>query len=293
MRRLLILLLTSFLALLSYAQSNTARVILKNGTTYSGRVVELNPQSHITLLIAGFETRIEISDVESIEDSSVKSTSSGDSQTTSSVATEEKKDMALPENYAIEIGPYKVNMVLVRGAIFSMGYDGRGSRSMHSEPVHDVELSDFYVNSAPLEKDLIGYINGDKKGSSKLEGFYHPSSRTDADQIASRIARYSDLPIKLITEAQWEYLATNKTRVFVFHYYESEQNHCLDSYREYSTTKSPQLDPCPKGGPYYVFRQLSPNDPKRVYQRYFTNAKTKLSKDSVIRITFPASALSN
>lgn len=293
MRRILVLLIASLFALFSYAQSNTAKVILKNGTTFSGSVVELNPQSHITLLIAGIETRINISDVESIEDGSTQSTGSDYSQTPPPVLTEEKKEVILPENYIIEIGPYKIKMVLVKGAIFSMGYDGKGSRSMHSEPVHDVELSDFYINSAPLEKDLIGYINGNTKGSSKLEGFYHPSSRTDADQIASRIARYSNLPTRLITEAQWEYLATNKTRVFIFHYYENEQNYCLDSYREYPTTKSPQLDPCPKGGSYFVFRQLSPNDPKRVYQRYFTNAKTKLSMDSVIRITFPASALSN
>ncbi len=292
MRRFLVLLIASFFALLCYAQSNTARVILKNGTTYSGRVVELNPQSHITLLIAGIETRIEISDVESIEDSSVKSTYSDDSQTPSSVAIEEKKESAFPENYSIEIGPYKINMVLVKGSIFSMGYDGKGSRSMRSEPVHNVELSDFYVNSAPIDKDLVNYINGKMKSSGKASSFYHPSSRSDADHIASAIAQQANLPIRLITEAQWEYLATNKTRVFIFHYIENEQNCCFDSYRQYSITKTPQLDPCPKGGPDYVLRQLTPSNPERVYQRYPISPKTKLSKDAAIRLSFPASALS-
>lgn len=293
MKHFLVLLITSLFALLSYAQSNSARVLLKNGTTYSGRVVEINPQSHITLLIAGIETRIEISDVESIEDASLKSMNSGDSQTTSSIAVEEKKETALPENYLIEIGPYKINMVLVKGSIFSMGYDGKGSRSMRSEPVHDVELSDFYVNSAPIDKDLVNYLSGKMKSTGRAVSFYHPSSRADADHIASTIAHQANLPIRLITEAQWEYLATNKTRVFIFHYIENEQNCCFDSFREYSVTKTPQLDPCPKGGPDYVFRQLSPSNPVRVYQRYPINPKTKLSKESAIRITFPASALSN
>ena len=289
MRRFLVLLIASFFALLCYAQGNTARVILKNGTTYSGRVVELNPQSHITLLIAGIETRIDISDVESIEDASMKSTSPDDSQMPSSVVIKEKKEEVLPESYSIEIGPYKINMVLVKGSIFSMGYDGKGSRSMNSEPVHDVEVSDFYVNRAPLEKGLVALLTGSTKSSRKSDVFYHPASKTDADQIVSRIAAYSNLPIKLITEAQWEYLATHKTRISIFNYIKSEQNFCSDSYKDYS--EGYQKDPCPKGGPYYVIRHLLSHEPDRVYHRYSTRNQTALSSESAIRLTFPASAL--
>jgi len=290
MRRYLVILFTFCISLLCYAQNNTARVTLKNGTTYSGKVVELDPQSHITILIAGIETRIDIGDVGSIEDATSQSISEDLSHASSPITTE-KKEQALPDNYTIEIGPYKIKMVLVKGSVFSMGYDGKGSQSMRSEPVHSVELSDYYVNSAPLEKDLVNYIKGKTKNSGKLAGFYHPSSKADADLVASKIAQHTHLPIRLITEAQWEYLATNKTRVFVFHYFENEQNCCFDSYREYSATRSPQLDPCPKGGPNYVIRQLSPNKPERVFQRYPINPKTKLSKESAIRITFPATAI--
>lgn len=289
MRRFLVLLIASFFALSSFAQSNTARVIMKNGTTYSGRVVELNPQSHITLIIAGIETRIEISDVESIEDVQVKSTGLDDPQTTSSVAAEEKKETALPEYYTIEIGPYKINMVLVRGGVFSMGYDGRRSRSMNSEPVHDVKLSDFYVNRAPLEKGLVALLMGSTKASRKSDVFYHPVSKTDAEQIVSRIARYSNLPVKLITEAQWEYLATNISRVSVFNYLKNEQNFCSDSYKDYF--EGYQVDPCPKGGPYYVIRQVLSYEPDRVYHRYSTRKQTASPSDAAIRLTFPASAL--
>ena len=146
-------------------------------------------------------------------------------------------------------------------------------------------------NPAGIVRIILRAHRPPTKNSGKLAGFYHPSSKADADLVASKLAQYTRLPIRLITEAQWEYLATNKTRVFVFHYFENEQNCCFDSYREYSATRSPQLDPCPKGGPNYVIRQLSPNKPERVYQRYPINPKTKLSKESAIRITFPATAI--
>lgn len=61
----LIMLLALFVA---DAQQKTAKVTLKNGTSLLGTVTELDPLSHVTIIIAGIETRIDMNQVQSIED---------------------------------------------------------------------------------------------------------------------------------------------------------------------------------------------------------------------------------
>lgn len=189
---------------------------------------------------------------------------------------------SFPPTYTITVGPYEIEMVLLKGDTFSMGYNGQGSRSMNSEPVHEVTLSSFYVNAKPLSKEMVSFLKKGS-GSGKSESTYRPSGRKDAKEIVDKIAELTDLPVSLISEAQWKYTATNRGEVFN----SGEGVYCLDFYSDYLSNH--QNDPTgPKMGRSSVIRIMS-ND-SDIYAR-FDSFKTKPTLFSAIRFTLPASAL--
>ena len=279
MKRFCILFLLLFLGLISFAQQKTATVRLKNGTTLIGTITELNPVSHIVISIAGFESKINMSDIESISDLPQDVDAKNSSDNTILEADED-----FPETFTINIGPYEIEMILVKGAMFSMGFDGSGSRIMDSEPIHDVTLSSFYVNAKPLSKDIVTFL---KKGKVKRNSSsaYQPDGRSDAHSIVGLLAEQTNLPLDVITEAQWEYVATNKQGVF----YNREIVFCRDFYSGYP--KEAQTNPIgPSSGKYSVVRQMS--DDTNVYARISSNKHPLLSL-ATIRFTMPATAVSD
>ena len=289
MKRLFVIFCAVIICLSGFAQQQkTAKVTLKNGTILSGYVSELNPVSHITLVIAGFESKINMSDVASIEDTTILEGNSGIGSQGDNAPVIVNDYEGLPETYNLMVGPYVVEMRLVKGATFSMGYDERGSRRMDSEPVHEVTLSSFYVNIKPLSKDIVSYLKKGKEEQSSKESIYHPSSRKSAKEIADLLAEKSGIPVDLITEAQWEYVATTQDSVFSKKL--AEQNYCRDYYGEYQSSIAPQVDPTgPLDGKSFVFREMSSVE-NTAYFRY--NTKTNLAGLCIaIRITFPAKAL--
>jgi len=288
MKRILLLCIVLFICASSFAQQKNATVTLKNGTTLTGAILELNPTSHITISIAGFETKISMSEIESIsetgfdtKDSNFQVEAITASGYTDLDINETEEDY--PQTFLLEVGPYKIEMTLVKGATFNMGYDGNGSRAMNSEPIHEVTLSSFYVNTKPISKEIASFL---KKGSGagKSESTYHPSEQKDALAIVDKIAEIAEIPVGLITEAQWEYIAT-RSEFFAL----GETAFCYDYYGEYSPV--PQKDPIgPKKGRSSVIRKMS--DDSRIYARLNTyNSPQYQFFHFAIRFTCPAAAI--
>ena len=229
-----------------FAQKILARIELNKGDTLIGPIIEITPASHIMIYVDDLETRIEMCDIQNIEGIA----------TSSSISNKETGNV-YPESCTLMFGPYEIEMALIPGATFSMGYDGHGSRAMSSEPVHDVTLSSFYVNVHPLENDLIDYLNDNENKTSLhlTESFFNS---------VESLAKMSSVPVKLITEAQWEFIATtdNLDKIDIA---QDETNLCQDYFDEYRQSSIPPIDPKgPKLGSSYVIRSFI----GKVYHRY-------------------------
>ena len=287
MKRFLLIVFTLLLTVLCMAQQQKARVTLKNGTILMGPVSELDPISHVKLIIGGFETTIKMSDIESIE--SIADSSDDDLGSARELAVAETDDYdGLPEVYNLQVGPYVIEMKLIKAASFSMGYDGPGSLRMNSEPVHEVALSSYYINTRPLNKDVVGYLKKGKEEHGKSNTVYRPISRKDAKDIADKIAETTGVPVGLITEAQWEYAAANIDGVF--DPAETEWNYCYDYYANYSSVKAVQIDPVgPKSGRGHVVRSFE-NNASSLYLRTSTR-DSEYSFNYAIRVSFPAKSI--
>ena len=279
MKRFLSSLLALVICTIGIAQEKVSRVILKNGVTVTGRIVEFDPVSHITLNVAGFDTRIDMSNIESIDEvkDNVPASTNG-------------KQIAIDSNQYeettyIQIGPYSIEMILVPGSVFEMGYDGRGSRAMASEPVHPVQLSSFYVNKSPLRKEVADFVMDGKE--TKNDKTYNPVTWKKANQMAESLADETNLPIRLISEAQCEYLATSDW-ASKLDIRKNEAVFCYDFFSEYRKTSTPQLDPFgPNDGTDHVIRFLNAKD-EEIYNR--TPHRNAFYVNS-LRIAFPAASL--
>lgn len=280
MKHLISVILAVVICCLGFAQEKVSKVVLKNGVSITGRIVELNPVSHIVLNVAGFDTRVEMSDIASIEEvKNSEPTSFQEGQ----VSTDTKQ---YEETITLKVGPYSIEMVLVRGATFDMGYDGKGSRSMNSEPVHPVQLSSFYINKYPIAKGVIDYVLEGKETHNEKP--FSPSFWRIANQAVDALASKTNLPIRLITEAQCEYLATTDSINGKLDIKKNETLFCYDFFSEYRRTTMPQLDPIgPNDGTDHVIRFFNAKG-EEIYTRMPSSGKLFVNS---LRITLPASAL--
>ena len=288
MKRLCCLLLAILTFSFCFSQQKAAKVTLKAGTTITGTIIELNPASHLVIQVAGYNTRIGIGDISSIEDiSSNEIISLPEAPTSYPIIDNQSK---YPDSYIIKVGPYTIEMILVHGATFNMGYDGNGSLRMNSEPIHKVRLNSFYVNKAPISKDLVTYL---KKGTEKHSNkHYSPWSEEDAISIANAIAYYTNRPFHLITEAQCEYVLSSgiiKDFTIVNSRDGREMVWCHDIFADYSQTAQPQVDPVgPKTGRFHVIRDFASSG-NGIYHRYTYLPHREISGS--IRISILASEL--
>ena len=280
----LVLFLSSFV--FCFSQQKIARVTLKSGVSITGTIAELNPASHVIIQVAGVNSRIEMGDIASIEDISPASVE------TSVIPMEVSEpnpvlldDGDFPETYTLKVGPFDIEMVLVRGAIFDMGYDGRGSLGKHSEPIHKVQLSSFYVNKAALSKDFVSFLKNKNRINSENDKKYSPSSWKDAQSVADALSANTNQKFSLITEAQCEYILTSDV-IDRIDLDKTEIIWCYDYYDDYVRSSKPQVDPTgPREGRYHVLRILTAKDTD-IYSRYYYSVN-----GNSIRVSIPASKL--
>lgn len=139
-------------AVVAYSQeASSVVVMLKNGTIVTGKVKQFDPTTKIVLNVGGIDTTINMSDV-----SSVTSTTEEQTTVTGNEATTKRPNptINLPEDTIVNICGVNVKFILMKGGKFKYGFNGRGSLSMDSEPVHDVVLSPYYISEELVSKEL-------------------------------------------------------------------------------------------------------------------------------------------
>lgn len=151
-RVLLLLALVVISSIAAFSQeASSVVVVLKNGTTLTGKVKQLDPTSKIILSIGGFDTTINMSEVQSITNAGNIQNPANGNDTKSELL---ESELNLPEDTIINICGVNVKFILMKGGKFKYGFDGRGSLSMESEPVHDVVLSPYYISEELVSRNL-------------------------------------------------------------------------------------------------------------------------------------------
>ena len=224
----------------SSTQKQMVSVKLKTGTTITGEMKSFDPMTKIVMVIAGKETTILMSKVANVE--MVQSTPAVTEQpaVTQQVVTPQPAAVVSapivastteplgnrkllvteatghPERISINVGQTPIEMVLVNGGRMNMGYDGDGSRRMHSEPVHEVAVTSFYISTQPLPASLVTEIVGTKNVDGKGSEPAQVRSYEDVERVISTVAQQTGRALRLPTEAEWEYAASGDRQNAIF-----------------------------------------------------------------------------
>ena len=288
MKKLLLIALLMFVCSQIQAQTKQVKITMKNGVTVKGDLKELNPTSHAIIVIAGIESKIQMGDVESIEELS-SSSIGGNKESIDGIDTKQYGDYIItddsqyPESFTMDIDGQQFTMMLVRGGVFNMGYNGRHSVSMKSEPVHKVTLSSYYVSKECVNRRLaMQLIGGNNTKLDKLDDYYKTKDWGKVNKIVTSIAEKKQKPYRLLTEAEWEYLSIMPFAISVF----TDNIHaewCSDFFGDYDA--SPQINP------------TGPSKGKSHVKRAFMGLKNKWDRsitesiESYIRIAIDANKI--
>ena len=175
-RTIFSLLAALLLCLAASGQSKVVHVTLKNGTTLSGYLKEIDPASHLVVDIAGIDTRIEMDKVASVQAEEL-------AMTPLTVPEDDSfsEELDVPDSFTLRIGETEVEMVLIRGGDFLMGFDGRYSMDYRSEPIHPVRLNSFYVSKSPLTNGQVTDATGRKQLLAAFSGVFTSQSWSRAN----------------------------------------------------------------------------------------------------------------
>ena len=278
---------------LIHVSADEVKVTMKNGTVFTGELKEFVPTDHVTVIVAGIESTIPISEVASVE--------RPEAIQTTMVHNENGDDSKLqygkyaitdtnqyPDSFVLHIGDQDLTMVLVRGGWFNMGYDGRHSLSWDSEPVHRVTLSSFYVSKQVLNCHEAETLLKKKKVSNSVKP-YNCRYRMDAEKLIEEISTLSGAPYRLLTEAEWEYAALMPFAVAIFG---NDKNieWCSDFFEEYSAAN--QINPQgPSSGKYHVLRSYSSGNDKWKRMQGTGKKEHSWNSDALIRIAISADSI--
>ena len=285
MRKRLLVIIMAVLTFSQMAstQEKVTRVVLKNGTVLSGELVELDPTSHLVIRIAGIESRIDMGNVALVQADVVNTPQSQIEQEDLFV-----EDLNVPETITLNVGEEQIEMVLIHGGDFMMGYDGRHSLEMKSEPVHQVRVNSFYVSRRSLSNAVVSAITG-----KKVPFYYKADANALADRwstaegLVTRLAEMTSRPVRFPTEAEWEYMAAGSGKDLL-DIFQDEKNWCSDYFDSYYETNAIQVNPTgPAEGKHHVIRKFDYYEGE-IYRR--RNSKDGYEAIS-IRVVIPAAAI--
>lgn len=276
----LILFLTCASCFIAIAQERVTRVILKNGTVLAGELVEFDPTSYLVLKIAGIESRIDMDKVASVQaDANVSSTA---------LASEYEKfveDLNVPDSIALRVGEEIIPMILFHGGDFKVGYNGRHSVAWDSEPIHKVRLNSFYVSKQAITSDQAAVILGKKSTwANSFKGIYRVYIWSQANDLVTKLAEMVDLPVRLITESEWEVIATSDVAETLI-WRSGDYEWCYDYYDDYPEDGQLLINPTgPASGNRHVLRVWDYHN-SAVYSR---KKEQNVDSPANIRIVLPA-----
>ena len=252
--KIIILFVSLLLSVTVNAQSGQSKIFLKNGTVLQGTIKSIDPTDAIKMVIAGVETSIKMSDVAKVEE--VKNEDNVATPNNSTGNSDDKikvTDFAdYPESIDLKIGNNVIRMVLVRGGDMNMGFDGRHSRAMKSEPVHKVKVTSFYISEIFVPSAVVSFL----KGKKYKKGFHEAGNWKEANGIVESIAKQIGKPVRLPTEAEWEYAASCQIQSQLFQKC-SAIEYCYDFFDEFDSTEY-AIDPTgPRKGSHHVARAFN------------------------------------
>lgn len=214
MKRIFFLALMVISLIAAYSQkASSVVVVLKNGTEITGKVKEFYPTTKIVLSVGGFDTTINMSEVNSVTDVTQTQTPANLDSTKSEIY---ETAINLPRDTIVNICGVDVNFILMSGGKFKYGFDGRGSMSMESEPVHDVVLSPYYVSEEFVSRDLYEAVM--KTAYTSKFSIKYADKEID-DESLQRCAFFMS-----------ETLAKNNKMPSVEEFIETLQNSCGDTF---------------------------------------------------------------
>lgn len=259
--RFIILLLVMLLPLATLGQGKIALVKLKNGTEIKGIIKSIDPMDAMVIEIAGVEATIKMDNVQMIQEMSMASQDSNSSEqelyNEKLIVTDFEE---YPDSIDLAIGNQEIRMILVRGGDYMMGFDGRHSMAMKSEPVHKVMVTSFYISKFYVTSDI---VKNYKKKVGK-ETFYQAKNWEDANNIATAISEDNKLPLRLPTEAEWEFAACSSVQNRIFDYCGSIE-YCSDFFGKFNKWEEKPDPTGPINGKHHVIRAY--NQVKGKYNR--------------------------